>query len=161
MWIFTVKSYEIVSRGKYNLKVTVNHHLKHSQDVSDDELSVRTVAYPDKRQLLSEPLPEWWIVVGSVIAGILVLIVICFILWRLGFFVRKLPDDLDDDADLMMSAHFEKVRLNGNSWKHFFEQTCGTYYDVRVNVRRYDVSLCVVITLAYASLRRKPMHRLY
>lgn len=83
--------------------------------MSDDELSVRTVAYPDKRQLLSEPLPEWWIVVGSVIAGILVLIVICFILWRLGFFVRKLPDDLDDDADLMMSAHFEKVRLNGNS----------------------------------------------
>ncbi len=44
------------------------------QDVSDDELSVRTVAIPDKRQLLTEPFPEWWIVIASVIAGLLVLV---------------------------------------------------------------------------------------
>ena len=50
---------------------------------------------------MSEPFPEWWIVVGSVVAGIVVLIIICLILWRLGFFVRKLPDDLDDDSDLV------------------------------------------------------------
>ena len=89
--------------------------LSRFQDVSDDEVSVRTVAFPDKRQLMADPFPEWWIVVGSVIAGILVLVVICLILWRLGFFVRKVPDDPDDDSDLMVSAHFEKVRLNGSS----------------------------------------------
>lgn len=74
------------------------------------------MAFPDKRQLLTEPFPEWWIVIASVVAGLLVLVVICLILWRLGFFVRKLPDEIDDDSDLMLSAHFEKVRLNGNSW---------------------------------------------
>jgi hypothetical protein len=49
------------------------------------------------------------------VAGLLVLVVICLILWRLGFFERKLPDEVEDDSDLMLSAHFEKVRLNGNS----------------------------------------------
>ena len=76
---------------------------------------MRTVAYPDKRQRLTEPFPEWWIVIASVVAGLLVLVIICLILWRLGFFVRKLPDEIEDDSDLMLSAHFEKVRLNGNS----------------------------------------------
>lgn len=87
-----------------------------SQDMSDDEVSVRTIAVPDKRQINVDPFPEWWIVIASVLAGFIVLVIICGILWRLGFFNRNLPaEDDEDDADFMVSAHFEKVKLNGNS----------------------------------------------
>ena len=52
---------------------------------------------------------------SSVLVGLLVLFIISSILHRLGFFKRKRPNVADeDDSDLMMSAHFEKVRLNSD-----------------------------------------------
>lgn len=84
-----------------------------SQSVDDDYMSVRTVAYPDAARKRPLAIPEWWIILISVLAGLLVLVMISLILWKLGFFERKRP--ADDDSDLMMSAHFEKVRLNGDT----------------------------------------------
>lgn len=85
-----------------------------SQDVSDDEVSVRTVAVPDKRRGSVDPFPEGWIVLASVVAGLVVLVLLSGVLWKLGFFDRHLPsEEEDDDADYMVSAHFEKVKLNG------------------------------------------------
>ena len=91
-----------------------------SQDPTDDYASVRTVAYPDSRKRLGEAFPEWWIVAASVAVGLLLLVIICLILRKLGFFKRKLvPNssalDDEDDADFMLSANFEKVKLNAPS----------------------------------------------
>ena len=54
------------------------------------------------------------ILLFSVLVGLLVLFIISSILHRLGFFKRKRPNVEEDDSDLMMSAHFEKVRLNSD-----------------------------------------------
>ena len=102
---------EIYSKAK----VTVDKDV--TQDISDDYVSVLTTAYPDARKLRAETMPSWWIVLASALVGVLVLVVISMVLWRLGFFKRKRRprDDELDDIDFMLSANFEKARLNGNS----------------------------------------------
>lgn len=84
-----------------------------SQYVGDDFLSIKTLVYADIARQRPLAFPDWWIILISILAGLLVLVIISSILWKLGFFERKRPTE-DDDSDLMMSAHFEKVRLNSD-----------------------------------------------
>ena len=84
-----------------------------SQYVGDDFMSVKTIVVADTARQRQRLLPDWWIILISVLVGLLVLVIISSILYRLGFFKRKRPLD-EDDSDLMMSAHFEKVRLNSD-----------------------------------------------
>ncbi|XP_045602877.2 uncharacterized protein [Procambarus clarkii] len=78
--------------------------IREDQDQSDDVASAETLAYPDLLdQLPPEEVPLWVILV-SIFAGLLVLIIIVLILWKLGFFERKRPDptlsgNLDKDAN--------------------------------------------------------------
>ncbi|XP_042235673.1 integrin alpha-PS1-like isoform X1 [Homarus americanus] len=78
--------------------------IRKDQDESDDTASAETLAYPDLLdQLPPEEVPLWVILV-SIFAGLLVLIIIVLILWKLGFFERKRPDptlsgNLDKDAN--------------------------------------------------------------
>ena len=91
-------------------------------DISDDYVGVRTEARPDVRRGPGGRLrPDWWVIVVAVLAGLLLLVIISLCLWKLGFFERRRrppadssPSPLDDEDDFMVSAHFEKVRLNGN-----------------------------------------------
>lgn len=87
-----------------------------SQYVGDDELSIRTVVEATLGRTRASFWPDWWIILASVLAGLLVLVIISSVLWKLGFFKRQRPlsSDSEDDSDLMMSAHFEKVRLNSD-----------------------------------------------
>ena len=78
--------------------------IRKDQDQDDDVDSAETQAYPDLLdQLPPEEVPLWVILV-SIFAGLLVLIIIVLILWKLGFFERKRPDptlsgNLDKDAN--------------------------------------------------------------
>ena len=85
-----------------------------SQYVGDDELSIRTVVEAAFGRTRPTLWPDWWIILASVLAGLLVLVIISSVLWKLGFFKRQRPSSEEDDSDLMMSAHFEKVRLNSD-----------------------------------------------
>ena len=85
-----------------------------SQYVGDDFMSIRTVAEADVSRQRPSLFPDWWIIIVSVLVGLLVLVIISSVLWKLGFFKRQRPTMEDNDSDLMMSAHFEKVRLNSD-----------------------------------------------
>ena len=85
-----------------------------SQYVGDDFMSVKTLVYADIARQRPRLFPDWWIILISILAGLLVLVIITSILHKLGFFKRKRPMDAEDDSDLMLSAHFEKVRLNSD-----------------------------------------------
>ena len=89
-----------------------------SQYIGDDYMSVRTVVEADIGRQRPSLFPDWWIIIVSILAGLVVLVIISSVLWKLGFFERqRLPleaADLDNESDLMMSAHFEKVRLNSD-----------------------------------------------
>ena len=85
-----------------------------SQYVGDDFMSIRTVAEADIARQRPSLFPDWWIIIVSILAGLLVLVIISSVLWKLGFFKRQRPVTEDNDSDLMMSAHFEKVRLNSD-----------------------------------------------
>jgi len=62
------------------------------QDITDDVASAETVAYSDvPREAADDSVPIWVIIV-SVLAGLLLLAIIALILWKLGFFKRRRPD---------------------------------------------------------------------
>ena len=102
---------EIYSKAKVSVNDVV------TQDISDDYVSVKTVARPEARGLPQDGRPEWWVILAAALVGLLVLVIISLILWKCGFFKRRRPlgSPEDDDSEFMMSAHFEKVRLNGNN----------------------------------------------
>lgn len=112
LWNSTlVEDYSTVDRVEIFSKASVIIDSVYTQDLSNDLESVLTVALPDRgldpvRQL------DWWIYAVSAGVGLLVLILIVLVLWRLGFFQRTRP--VDDDSDYMVSGNFEKVKLNGD-----------------------------------------------
>jgi len=111
LWNATlVEDYSNIDRVEILSKAAVIVDPVYTQEVSNDYKSIVTVALPD-HQLEPLQTPSWWIYVVAVACGILLLVVIILILTKIGFFKRKRPDD---ELDYMMSANFEKARLNGD-----------------------------------------------
>ena len=110
LWNATlVEDYSNIDRVEILSRAAVIIDPVYTQDVSNDYRSIMTIAFPD---LKLEPLqsPSWWIYVVAAVCGIMLLVIIILILSKLGFFKRKRPED----DDFLMSANFEKVRLNGD-----------------------------------------------
>ena len=72
--------------------VEIPDELNILQDESNDEAFAKTVAYSDIVEEEKE-IPLWVIIVAS-LCGLLLLIIIVLVLWRIGFFKRKRPGDL-------------------------------------------------------------------
>ncbi|XP_035439524.2 integrin alpha-PS1 isoform X1 [Spodoptera frugiperda] len=67
------------------------HFNIHQNKQSDDRTTVETVAYPDLK--ISEPTEvPLWVIIISVIVGLIVLVLLIIALWKLGFFKRSRPD---------------------------------------------------------------------
>ncbi|CAH4026827.1 unnamed protein product [Pieris brassicae] len=67
------------------------HYNIHQSDHRDDTATVETVAYPDLK--ISEPSEvPLWVIIVSIIVGLVVLVLLIIALWKLGFFKRSRPD---------------------------------------------------------------------
>ena len=111
LWNATLlEDYSNIDRVEIYSRAAVIIDPVYTQDVSNDYKSILTLALPD---LQLEPLqgPSWWIYIVAAVCGLLLLVIITSILSKLGFFKRKRPED----DDFLMSANFEKARLNGES----------------------------------------------
>ncbi|CAH1788996.1 unnamed protein product [Owenia fusiformis] len=78
------------------------------QDKTDDDMAdAITTAQPDIK--IAEPpgIPLWIIIVAA-IGGVLLLVILVIVLWKLGFFKRKRPEDMD-----MIQADFKKRKGKG------------------------------------------------
>ncbi|XP_050530461.1 integrin alpha-PS1 isoform X2 [Daktulosphaira vitifoliae] len=100
-----VHSVQIVSRAK----IHVPNEMLMQLNYLDDEAEVETTAKVDLLQQENEPIPLW-IIILAILAGILLLLLLTFLLWKLGFFKRRRPDPT----------------LSGNIEKHRVEDS---YYD--------------------------------
>ncbi|KAG6456594.1 integrin alpha-PS1 isoform X2 [Manduca sexta] len=68
-----------------------DHYNIHQSKQHDDTATVETVAYPDLK--ISEPTEvPLWVIIVSVIVGLIVLVLLIIALWKLGFFKRSRPD---------------------------------------------------------------------
>lgn len=79
-----VEYVEIASFGK--IEVDVTQGIEDSP--SNNAVSAKTIAYPDRPTLGSRPVP-WWLILISMFLGLLILFVLVMILWRCGFFKRR------------------------------------------------------------------------
>ena len=112
LWNSTlVEDYSNIDKVEIFSKSSVIIDSVYTQDLSNDIESILTLALPD-RQLEPVQSLDWWIYVVSAAAGLLVLVIIILILGKLGFFTRQRL--VDDDTDFMVSANYEKVKLNGD-----------------------------------------------
>lgn len=94
-----VDSVQIWSRAKIHLPEVPLIR----QNKSDDETEAKTIALPDRLdQHKQEPVPIWIIIV-AVVAGLLLLVLLTLVLWKLGFFKRRRPDPT-------LSGNLEKHR---------------------------------------------------
>ncbi|XP_068633179.1 integrin alpha-PS1-like isoform X2 [Battus philenor] len=72
------------------IRIPDNYNI-HQNKHHDDIATVETVAYPDLK--ISEPTEvPLWVIIVSVIVGLIVLILLIIALWKLGFFKRSRPD---------------------------------------------------------------------
>ena len=114
LWNSTlVEDYSDIDKVEIYSQAEVHVDPDISQDLTNDQVSVVTVAMPDGvRKEITDKF-YWWIYVVAVLCGLMVLVIIVGILWKCGFFERKRLTE--DDTDYMVLANFEKVLLNGNS----------------------------------------------
>ena len=119
LWNSTlVEDYSNVDRVEIYSKASVIIDSVYTQDPSNDHESILTVAFPD-RQLEPRQPPAWWIYILSAAVGVLLLVIIIMVLSKVGFFQRTRPLEEGEDSEFMVSAHFEKVKLNGNGVDSF------------------------------------------
>ncbi|XP_046437434.1 integrin alpha-PS1-like isoform X2 [Daphnia pulex] len=72
--------------------ISLDPSLEITQRIEDDLDYAETMAYPDRLDTGESPSVPLWIIIVSVLAGILLLVLLILLLWRLGFFKRKRPD---------------------------------------------------------------------
>ncbi|XP_015598210.1 integrin alpha-PS1 isoform X2 [Cephus cinctus] len=107
LWNSTlVEDYPRVDKVKIssNARIIIPSNIVIQQEnVKDDQAIAETIAYPDLLgQQDAEPVPIWIIIV-AVVAGLLLLILLTLVLWKLGFFKRRRPDPT-------LSGNLEKHR---------------------------------------------------
>ena len=69
-------------------------HLASQQLRTDDETTLSVVAYPDGLAVEGIANIPVWVMVVSIMAGLMVVIIISMILWKFGFFERKRVGDV-------------------------------------------------------------------
>ncbi|XP_053158528.1 integrin alpha-7 isoform X3 [Hemicordylus capensis] len=77
-----VKSVEVIVRANITVKSTIRNLV-----LKDATTQIPVTVYLDDSVALARGVP-WWIILIAVLAGILVLSLLVFILWKLGFFKR-------------------------------------------------------------------------
>jgi hypothetical protein len=98
-----VKYVRIISRGQLELE----DFPVIQQDPSNDAAMIETIAYPSLTEYeKDQPIPLWVYLV-ALLVGLAILALIILILWKLGFFKRKTPDE-------MMKANLEKNKDMNN-----------------------------------------------
>lgn len=73
-------------------------------------LQVETIAKVDLLEQESESIP-WWIIILAILIGLLLLICLTLLLWKLGFFKRRRPDPT-------LSGNIEKHRVDDNYYDY-------------------------------------------
>ncbi|RWS05411.1 integrin alpha-ps-like protein, partial [Dinothrombium tinctorium] len=81
-----VSQVHIISHAKIRLDPVLDI----VQDRSNDYASAKTKAIPDLPSLPPEG-PPLWVIILAIFLGILLLLIVIYILWKIGFFKRKKP----------------------------------------------------------------------
>lgn len=71
---------------------------------------METIAKVDLLEQESKSIP-WWLIILAILAGLLVLICLTLLLWKLGFFKRRRPDPT-------LSGNIEKHRVDDNYYDY-------------------------------------------
>jgi hypothetical protein len=62
------------------------------QHKHDDSADIETHAYPELLNQAGDGTIPYWIIILGILGGLLLLALVTFVLWKLGFFKRRRPD---------------------------------------------------------------------
>ncbi|XP_055910132.1 integrin alpha-PS1 isoform X2 [Eupeodes corollae] len=79
---------KIVSRG--HVRIPTEYAVE--QIDSDDREMVETRAYPELSDQARETATPWWIIILSIIGGLILLAIVTYVMHKCGFFKRRRPD---------------------------------------------------------------------
>ncbi|XP_067649409.1 integrin alpha-PS1-like isoform X1 [Haliotis asinina] len=82
---------EVKIRSKAELYIDPALNIESKETTNENYAT--TIAIPDVKEQKTVGL-EWWIIVVAVLAGIILLAGLILLLWKLGFFKRKKPEDM-------------------------------------------------------------------
>ena len=87
----------------------------------DDEMTVSVVAFPDGLTETGMAAIPVWVMVVSIMTGLLVVIIITLILWKFGFFERKRVSDVAHSVKIskqyqQQTYHQYPPLMNGNEY---------------------------------------------
>ncbi|XP_044002303.1 integrin alpha-PS1 isoform X2 [Aphidius gifuensis] len=87
-----------------NARIVIPSAIEIQQENLKNDYSIaETIAYPDPSYLQDVETVSIWIIIVAIVAGLLLLILLTLILWKLGFFKRRRPDPT-------LSGNLEKHR---------------------------------------------------
>ena len=82
----------------------------------DDETTVSVVAFPDGLSEAGMANIPIWVMVVSIMTGLLVVVIITLILWKFGFFERKRVQDVAHSVKISKQYHQYPPLMNGNEY---------------------------------------------
>uniref|UniRef100_A0A4W6EYZ1 Integrin, alpha 6b n=1 Tax=Lates calcarifer TaxID=8187 RepID=A0A4W6EYZ1_LATCA len=94
--------------------------LRHSFEMSiNSNLLVRLTVFPERRAGASYAGVPWWIIVLSILFGLLLLALLAFLLWKCGFFERAKYEDKVPSYNAVRIKREERVINPGNgNWEN-------------------------------------------
>ena len=95
-----IDSVVINSRARLELSPELESH----QLRGDDETTLSVVAFPDGLSDAGIANIPVWVMVVSIMSGLLVLVIISLILWKFGFFERKRVSDMAQSVEISKQA---------------------------------------------------------
>ncbi|XP_034942009.1 integrin alpha-PS1 isoform X2 [Chelonus insularis] len=99
-----------------NARIVIPPKIEVQQEIlKDDQATASTIVYPDLGdQPDGEPV-QIWVIIVAIVAGLLLLILLTLILWKLGFFKRRRPDPT-------LSGNLEKHRDDNPEHEALFKK---------------------------------------
>lgn len=84
-----VDEVKIISRAKIEIPGESS-----TEDRPNYSVAVETQAYPELLDQVRDTSTPIWVIILGVVAGLLVLAILAFVLWKCGFFKRRRPDPM-------------------------------------------------------------------
>uniref|UniRef100_A0A4W6F017 Integrin, alpha 6b n=1 Tax=Lates calcarifer TaxID=8187 RepID=A0A4W6F017_LATCA len=118
-FIEVTKCFYLTLRHSFEMSINSNLLAEEKTVLQNAETKVRLTVFPERRAGASYAGVPWWIIVLSILFGLLLLALLAFLLWKCGFFERAKYEDKVPSYNAVRIKREERVINPGNgNWEN-------------------------------------------